>query len=239
MDDIKEYQAMLEMETNTSNVVVKKGKKRRKKVNDEEVKAKLIEKVNSAETVTEKEPIEKEEQTSNVHKKEKNKKPSISVIFGIVLVVGLFATILVTNYVTPNSGINTLIKSVFSPNESTKSVDNRVYSDFDLTLPTSANLDNGVITLSDSGSVYSLVNGKIASIERLENGKYAMTIKHSENFLTKVSGLDFVYGTEGDKVYSTLPVGYSKTSGVNLSFYDGDSAVIVNYTIDSGAIKWS
>ena len=86
-----------------------------------------------------------------------------------------------------------------------------------------------------SGSVYSPCDGEISSI--LENdGLYTVTINHSDSFSTVISGIELCYLSLGEKVYSSVPVGYS-SGEMNVSMFDSNTA-ITSYVISDNEILW-
>ncbi len=177
-------------------------------------------------------------------KKERRKKPFKINIVGVQLVVIglLIATILVTNALMPNSGINTLIASVFGV-EKTAEVDDRNYLEFTANLPAQnkadITLENGVMSISKSGSLYTPCDGVVTSMVKGTDGKYTLEIEHSQKFRTVINGIDMVYTSVGEKVYSNVPVGYINTSGASMCFYGEDGAVITDYTIGDDALIWA
>ena len=227
-----------------------KLKKKKKKASSEEIKNKVIEKVNS--TVqpeqTEEQPknIEepKQDYTANVRPYVEKKKLSFkftAISVQVVIIGVLLATIFLTNALNANSGINTFFKSVFG-GEQVSTVDARVYSDFVPTLNYDDNslmLDaQGVITIEGVGSIYSAVNGKVKSIQYDEQtSKYTVEVSHSDTFTSVYTGLDYVYAEVGAEVFSNLPLGYTENS-VDLCFYSADS-VITDYTLIDDQIVWA
>ena len=70
-----------------------------------------------------------------------------------------------------------------------------------------------------------------------KDGKFTVTVSHSEVFKSVISGLDFIYVELGDKVYKGIPVGYLGDSECTVSMYNGGS-IVKGYAIDGGAIVW-
>ncbi len=177
-------------------------------------------------------------------KKESKKKPfKISLVGVQFVVIGiLIATILVTNALMPNSGINTLIASVFGV-EKTTEVDDRNYLEFTAGFPSQdmadVSLENGIMSISKSGAVYSPCDGVVSSLVKGTDGKYTMEIEHSQKFKTVLSGVDVVYASIGEKVYATVPVGYIGDGGASMCFYGEDGMVITGYTIGENALVWA
>ena len=177
-------------------------------------------------------------------KREKPKKTFKINIVGVQLVVIalLVATILVTNALIPNSGINTLISSVFGI-EKPVEIDNRNYLEFTARVPSQnkadITLENGVMSISKSGSIYTPCDGVVSSMVKGTDGKYTLEIEHSQKFKTVINGVDMVYTSVGEKVFSNVPVGYINTSGASMCFYGEDGAVITGYTIGDDALIWA
>ena len=161
----------------------------------------------------------------------------------VVAICALVATILITNALVPDSGINVFMKSVFgaSNRAATTVIDNKVYSEYNASAPATASsltINEGVITIGKAGSVYSPCDGKIDKITfSEETQKYDVEISHGENFKTCFSGLDFVYQSVGGRVFTSLPVGYVKSSAT-ACFLDENDAVITNFTLEDTAVKW-
>ena len=247
-----DYVKMLEIPVNSCDVMVKPVKKRKK-----DVKKQVIEKVNEAvaETVTETKPetIKKQNRVKQKAvkpikgKKIKKAKPvvedksveikssgfdivSVQVVAIFVLIVG----IILTNIFWEDSGINNLMRSVFNSDTALEDVS---YTSFTASLPSKTDdvvLENGVMKVS-SGSVYSPCDGVVESVVELD-GTYTVTIKHSESFSTVVSGLENVYVSKNEKVYSNIPLGYSKNETA-VSMFDGD-AILTSYVLSENQIVW-
>lgn len=154
----------------------------------------------------------------------------------IITVFVLAVGILLTNIFWKDSGINNLLKSVFAT-DTTVTADERGYEVFQAFAPskTDVQLQNGIMKV-ESGAVYSPADGKVISC-KLSNGKYTITISHSDNYKTVITGADYAYAKEGDKVFTSTPVCYSKEGGVEVAMYDKDS-LISGYTLDGGKVVW-
>lgn len=154
----------------------------------------------------------------------------------IVTVFVLAVGILLTNIFWKDSGINNLLKSVFASD--TVTADERNYDAFDVFSPSKneVELSNGVMTLTKSGAVYSPADGKVLSVE-LNNGKYTVKVLHSDSFITVITGADYIYLAEGDRVFSSTPVCYSKEGGTQVKMYDND-VILTDYSIQDGKIVW-
>lgn len=177
-------------------------------------------------------------------KKEKHKKQfKISLVGVQFVIIGLLiASILVTNALVPNSGINTLIASVFGV-EGTTQVDERNYLQFSAGLPAQnradITLENGVVSISKSGAIYTPCNGVVSNLVKGTDEKYTIEIEHSQKFKTVFSGVDVPYAQVGETVYSTVPLGYIKASGASMCFYGEDGTIITGYTIGENALVWA
>lgn len=261
------YATMLEMPVSTASVTIKpsKKKKRRRGQTDDQVKHQLIEKINAEQTLAPelllqeqgseiespsalellKEENEFDEQTISVKPIKKQKgfgKFKVSVISVQIMVVGLLiATIFLTSAFNQNSGINVFFRSVFGINQA-NSVDARTYLDFAPVInldERSYVLEDGVITVSSTGSVYSACDGVISKLEKDSNGKFTVEIEHGKNFKSVLTGLDFVYGEVGGAIFSNLPVGYQSESGATMCFLGQDGAIISGYQIVDNSVVWA
>ncbi|MBE5733939.1 MAG: hypothetical protein E7347_02680 [Clostridiales bacterium] len=187
-----------------------------------------------------------EEQTAQVFsvKQKKNRgKFKISVIgvqFAIISV--LLATIFLTNALFTDSGINVFLRSVFGT-EKTQITDSRIYADFSpvIKVDDGATLsldENGVMTFSGKGSVYSPCDGVVTALNKGEDGKFTLEITHNENFKSVLSGIEYAYAGINDTVYHNVPVGYVN-SQVTMCFTGGNGAVISNYQIIDDTVVWA
>ena len=266
MNDKLQYASMLEIPVKSCNITYKPSKKRGKKKtsNGDEVKEELLNKINAEETqpqetdmplvstgyINEGQDEEFHQQPSIQEEDEKffSKKPNRRFKFKIttigvqLMVIGaLILTILITNSVHPNSGLNVFMRGIFSSDQAEEVADTREYSEFAPVFATDANVsvsEGGVMTITGAGSVYSTVNGKVTSVTQEEDGTYSMEIAHSEKFLSVISGLDRVYVSEGDTVFNTIPVGYVDDA-VDMCFKGEDGAVISDYQIIDGSVVWA
>ncbi|MBQ9514229.1 MAG: hypothetical protein IJR66_04560 [Clostridia bacterium] len=261
MNDKLQYAKMIEIPESSASISYAVPKKKRflfKKEN--KIKKEVIDKVNGETTLTgdnvnsviqdkivenealigKEETISETENLTETITVRKKKKFGV-IAFEFVLIGLLFATILITNILLPNSAINNLING--NGKVETASVDERNYNDFKVVFNENERsiiaVNDGVITFSGAGSVYSPVEGKIVSRDIAEDGKITLTVEHNKNFKTVISGLDLAYLTTGETVFNNLPVGY--TSGENLAtmvFIGKDGATITNYTVENGEIFW-
>ena len=124
--------------------------------------------------------------------------------------------------------------------------DNRIYSDFTLASVVSELSDAeitvspaGVLSFTDECCVYPAVDGKVAEVTKNASGTYDVKISHTDSFYGIISGLDYVYYTVGDKVYSNVPVGYSKgESAVQVTMYSGDELLNCYAVDDENCLTW-
>lgn len=258
MSDLN-YVNMLEIPVNSCNVIIKPVKCKKK-----DVKKQVIEMVNGDQTPLENqtEQVQKKVKKQKLKKEKKDRvsfiktkkvKPkkevaeqsgqsveikstgfdivSAQVVAIFVLVVG----IILTNIFWEDSGINNLMRSVFNENQSQLSAVS--YQEFSAYTPSKTNevsLQDGVMTIKQ-GSVYSPCDGVVSSVVE-QDGLFTVTIMHSDSFSTVVSSLETVYVTEGEKVYSNIPLGYSNGSS-SVSMFDGD-AILTSYTLTDNQIVW-
>lgn len=257
MNEKLQYATMLEIPVNTANITYKPIKKRRKQKgkdkNPEAVKEELMQKVNSETETAEiaenvEQPIQAEEQDYNevqnvsVHKKERKPFFKFSAIgIEIAAVFALVAVIFLTNAFYADSAINVFMKKVFSPsNTTTEIVTEKSYDEFSpvMNFNGELTLEDGIISCSGSGAVYSPLDGKVTSITLDGNGAYTVEIAHSGLFSSKISGLTYAYLGEGDMVYGNIPVGYVKDGGFTMCF-NAEDTVITDYTIENNAVLWA
>lgn len=197
-------------------------------------------------TVIDDEPVSVPENytpTVNIYKGKKKKREIKVNVIGIELaVVGILAAIIfLTSALVPTSGINVFFKEVFGNSQTTVS-DTRKYDEFSATIPVAAanlTIENGVMNIAASSTVYSPCDGKITSLTLDgETKKYDMVITHNENFKTVIKGIDYAYAEMGGSVFSNIPVGYVKDSAT-LCFTDGVGGVITDYGISGGSVVWA
>ena len=241
-----DYKEMLGIDVFSSTITVKPAKKKKVK----EIKNKVIEKVNKEEKIKE-EPIldviekkaqENSEQVKNesssVVKVVSKKKSKINIVGLELVIIGLLVgVILLSTAFLPKSGIATFFGQVFSVER--KDEDLRTYSDFDMELPYNIDqikLENGIITISPSLSVYPLINGEVSEVFHTDDG-FTVTVLYNDIFKGAFSGLKHCYFNSGDKVYKTLPIGYS-SSLTTLCFLDKDNSLISDYSIDNAVFSW-
>lgn len=234
MKDGMEYAEMLGMEVSSCDVYVKPKKTRKKK----ELKDDVIKKVNEPEVAN----AEFGEFGTDIPVRsngEKKKKFRFDVIYAEGVAVFLLAvTILLTNIFWENSGMNRLFKSAFGDGQ-TVQTDTRTNVYFNAQSPSGemeVTLDKGVMVFSGKGSLYPVCDGKVASVVE-EDGKYTITLKHSDVFKTVISGVDFVYADQGDDVFKYVPVCYVNGGDAKVSMYNKD-VLVTNYAVEGGSIVW-
>ena len=234
MKDGMEYAEMLGMEVSSCDVYVKPKKTRKKK----ELKDDVIKKVNEPEVAN----AEFGEFGTDIPVRsngEKKKKFRFDVVYAEGVAVFLLAvTILLTNIFWENSGMNRLFKSAFGDGQ-TVQTDTRTNVNFNAQSPSGemeVTLDKGVMVFSGKGSLYPVCDGKVASVVE-EDGKYTITLKHSDVFKTVISGVDFVYADQGDEVFKYVPVCYVNGGDAKVSMYNKD-VLVTNYVVEGGSIVW-
>lgn len=234
MKDGMEYAEMLGMEVSSCDVYVKPKKTRKKK----ELKDDVIKKVNEPEVATA-DLGEFETDIPVRSNGEKKKKFRFDVVYAEGVAVFLLAvTILLTNIFWENSGMNRLFKSAFGDGR-TVQTDTRTNVNFNAQSPSGemeVTLDKGVMVFSGKGSLYPVCDGKVASVVE-EDGKYTITLKHSDVFKTVISGVDFVYADQGDDVFKYVPVCYVNGGNAKVSMYNQD-VLVTNYVVEGGSIVW-
>ena len=234
MKDGMEYAEMLGMEVSSCDVYVKPKKTRKKR----ELKDDVIKKVNEPEVAN----AEFGEFGTDIPIRsngEKKKKFRFDVVYAEGVAVFLLAvTILLTNIFWENSGMNRLFKSAFGDGQ-TVQTDTRTNVNFNAQSPSGemeVTLDKGVMVFSGKGSLYPVCDGKVASVVE-EDGKYTITLKHSDVFKTVISGVDFVYADQGDEVFKYVPVCYVNGGDAKVSMYNKD-VLVTNYAVEGGSIVW-
>ncbi|MBO4573636.1 MAG: hypothetical protein J5762_07750 [Clostridia bacterium] len=170
---------------------------------------------------------------------EKARKFRFNVVGAEVAAIFVLAVaIILTNVFWEDSGINTMIKSVFGTGEAAAVLDTRKAEEFTVFAPASGEiltLDNGVMTFSEKAAVYPPENGKVASVE-IKDGKYTLTIAHTDVFKTVISGADAAYVSVGDSVYKNVPAAYAK-AGTTVAMYNGGD-IVTDYILDNDNVIW-
>ena len=181
---------------------------------------------------------------TGVIKTKAERRSGIFLTVEFALACALCGTIFLTNVFMPTSAINTFFRSLMPAEE--EQADNRIYSDFTLASVVSELSDAeitvspaGVLSFTDECCVYPAVDGKVAEVTKNASGTYDVKISHTDSFYGIISGLDYVYYTVGDKVYSNVPVGYSKgESAVQVTMYSGDELLNCYAVDDENCLAW-
>lgn len=150
----------------------------------------------------------------------------------------LVAAIILTNVFWENSGMNVLFKRVFGVSQ--KQTDNRVYSDFSLNLPVRGEgltYTEGVINVNGESFIYPVCDGTISQIQKGENGKYTITVTHSDSFKSVIEGADFVCFNAGETVNAKIPLCHTE-GGASIYLYDNDS-LLTQYAAKENSIVWT
>ena len=246
-----EYSEMIELPVSTCEMVIAPAKKKRffknkllKKVNRQ---AEENEKTSSAAAERSAAPDNAITEVEFVSTDKKTKKAAYKPIFKnfrfdvvaaeVIAVFALVVAILLTNVFWEDSGINTMIRTVFGGAKETET-DTRAARELAVSAPSDyadMTLENGYMTFNSAAAVYAPANGKVTSVIKTDGG-YTLTIAHSDVFSTVISGADGVYISEGDMVYSNIPVAYA-APGTTVAMYDGE-ALVTDFIIDNGKLLW-
>lgn len=265
MNDKKEYLEMLDIQENSSTITYKPYKKKKTKVKNinecETVKNELIEKINGEQSENVDKNVDSNETVSSINKvnslkKDKDFKGKIksgassvknflktNVVKVELAVIGvLIAVICLTSALIPSSGINTFFSGVFGKTQNTE-VDLRTHNEFTLSSPVESvstiSVKDGVMTLKNSGSVYSPCDGVVLDVIYDKDAKtYTVEIAHSEKFKTQIKGIDYSYTEKGQKVFSNIPVGFIKGEA-EMCFLDEEGSLISSYSLEDGNILWA
>ena len=239
MKDGIDYAEMLGLEVSSCDVTIKPKKNKKKK----DIIGDILKKVNapkaSAASACDGGEVGAIPEKTNRAEKKKGK-----FAFDIVYAEGVAAfvlvvSILLTNIFWENSGINRLFKRAFGGAE-TAVTDTRVNTNFNAKAPSGeleVKLENGVMEYSGKGSLYPVCDGKVVSVVE-EDGKYTVTVKHSDVFKSVISGVDFVYADKGDEVFKYVPVCFVNDGTAKVYMYNQD-ALITDYVIEGGSIVWA
>ena len=185
-------------------------------------------------------PEENEYSEVSIVKKEKKRRGVSVVAIQVAVIAVLAAVIVLSNFYIENTGINAFLRYVFSPSAS-EQTDDRTYNEFMAQLPTKNGevvLEEGVMTFSAKGSVYSPCDGKVTAVT-LKDGKYTIEVEHNKNFKSVISGADYAYVEIGSTVYASIPVGFTRGEEVSLCFYNGENAQITNFNVGDGEVVWA
>lgn len=155
---------------------------------------------------------------------------SVQVVAIFALVIG----IILTNIFWEDSGINNLLRTVFKSGDAKNTA---TYQTFNPTSPCKTGevtLEAGVMHVN-SGSIYTPCDGVVKTISEAD-GKYTVTVEHSDSFSSVISGLDYCYAKQGESVYSSVALGYSGDA-VSVSMFNG-SSLITSYELDGDKVVW-
>lgn len=236
MKDGMDYAEMLGLDVASCDVTIKPRKSKKKK----DVVGDVIKKVNEAEKDDEKVFFSEEfdvvkEQPKSNKKKIKDFKFDLVYVEGIVVFV-LVVGILLTNIFWENSGINSLFKKAFGTEIAT---DLRTNTGFNAKAPSGdmeVKLADGIMEYSGKGSLYPVCDGEVLSVVE-EEGKYTVTLKHSDVFKSVITGVDFVYADKGDDVFKYIPVCFVNGGTAKVYMYNSD-VLVTNYTVEGDSIVW-
>lgn len=163
--------------------------------------------------------------------------------FGVAcaLCLGIF----LTNVWMPHSAINTFFRSL-TPESNEQAVDERDYKDFTLSSILGEGSDaemtlspTGILTFTDVGCVYPTADGKVSALTKDENGKYTVTIAHTDSFSGVIEGLDYVYYEIGQSVKHNVPVGYSEGENeVKVTMYSDGNLLNCFSVTEENALAW-
>ncbi len=234
MKDGMDYAEMLGLEVSSCDVTIKPKKTRRKK----DVVGDVIKKVNEPErneTIDDYQTVEIPEKSN---KKSLRKRFKLDVVYAEgVAVFLLIVTILLTNIFWEDSGINRIFKNAFGT--AAAATDMRANTVFNAQAPSGeleVKVEDGVMEYSGKGALYPVCDGKVVSVVE-EDGKYTVTLKHSDVFKSVISGVDFVYADKGDDVFKYVPVCFVNGGTAKIYMYNSD-VLVTNYVIEGGSIIW-
>lgn len=244
MNEELEYAEMLEIPVETVTV---RRKERKKKEKEPDLQQQLVEEVNEKlesedPSYAESTPIAR---NASYHEERKNKTARRVIVGEFIAVCALCAAIFLTNIFLPNSAINTFVRGLFG-NSDSEQADTRTYSEFTLSPVVNSTVEaelavseTGVLSFTSQCSVYSPCAGKLSSVNGNAETGYTVEVKHSEHFSSIISGLDYVYGAEGDEIRTNIPLGYSDGEGeVRVMFYE-DGALLNCLTVNENTLAWS
>lgn len=160
----------------------------------------------------------------------------------LVIVGALLAVIFLTNAFYPSSGINSFVNKVFGSSNAVETIDTRNYAEFSPVLAI-GNQENtaiadGIMTITATGSVYAPCNGTVSAVSLDGNGRYTLEISHSQNFVSRISGLDYAYAEKGDTVFGNIPVGYVLSNGITMCFTGAEGKIITDYQVAGNSVVW-
>ncbi len=244
MNEELDYAEMLEIPVETVTV----NRKERRKKEQADLQEQLVQEVNEKmeaggdPAYAESTQIARE----NRYESRKQKNARRIIIGEFIAVCALCAAIFLTNVFLADSAINTFVRGLFRGESETVQSDTRTYSDFKLSPIVSEGTDaditvssTGVLSFASRCSVYSPCDGKLVSVNGNAESGYTVEIKHSDSFSTIVSGLDTVYSSTGDKIYSNIPLGYTDGEGeVRVMLYS-DGALLSCLSVNNNTLAWS
>jgi hypothetical protein len=243
MDEQLDYAEMLEIPVNTVNVVKKKGVFSGRLKRRQNLKEQVLDSVNEhMQSEADNMSVETEclscEQNDGTAKREGSH--AIILVAETIAVCAIAGGIFLTNLYVPNTVINTLVSSIFEEQE----VVEQTYDQLTLTSVLSqlaegeVNVDDGVITFTQTASVYPIYDGQVTSIVQ-EDGLYTVEIAHTSTFSSVVKGLDEVYVDVGASVVGNIPFAHSNgQNAVCISLYDGQSALSC-FTLSGSTPVWT
>ncbi len=167
---------------------------------------------------------------------------ALGVEFGVAC--ALCCGIFLTNVFMPNSAINTFFRAINTPTQ-VETV--RPYTDFALSSVVSERSDavltlspSGILSFTDECCVYPVADGTVSEIAQGLDGKYILTISHTDEFSGVISGLDSVYYAVGDSVKSNVPVGYSEgETEVQVTMYAEGALLNCFQLTEENCLAWT
>lgn len=167
-------------------------------------------------------------------KKKKFKLDIVSVQVAVIVV--LIGFIAISSYFVKDSGINVFLSHVFGTNQTQEIKD---YSDFSPEIFSSANVtvNDGVMTMHGESSIYSPCEGVVSAVELGQDGKYSVTVTHSETFVTTITGLDYAYCEVGSTIYKKIPLGFSEGDKVSVCFFS-EGKLLQDFILDGSNVVW-
>lgn len=249
MENQMDYAEMLEIPVSTVNVVKKRSIFKRRNVANDDLKDRVVERVNERAGVAEADIAPRGDfvETENLTDApaETHAKPKRDGTTAILIAEGVAAClvaggIFVTNVFVPNTAINRFIDSL-----SVVQTQESPYTDFKLTSVVSELSDvdmnvsaDGVIRFTERTSVYPVCEGKISSVTQAD-GLYTVKIAHTSTFSSVITGLSTVYASVGDGVQANIPFAYSDGENqVSVSMYDGET-LLNCYTLSGAVPVWN
>lgn len=225
---------------NTENVAVSDVKARKtsfKKIAEVFKRKPRSEKVSAAVSAEKPEKIKKAkkrvEETDNGTVSVKSSRFDI-VSVQVVAIFALVIGIILTNIFWEDSGINNLLRTVFKNGEAKNTAAYQTFTALSPTKTGEVTVEAGVMRVN-SGSVYAPCDGVVKTVSEAD-GKYTVTVEHSDSFSTVISGLDYCYAKQGESVYSSVALGYSGEA-VSVSMFNG-SSLITSYDLDGDKVVW-